>query len=420
MKRHMISTFGLLFLVATHAPAEAQQLAFPGAEGFGRHALGGRGGAVHHVTTLNDSGPGSLRTCVEASGARTCVFRVGGTITLATLLQPTSGRLTIAGQTAPGGGIQLQLSSSHTKQLLRIQVPDVVIRNVRLRRGATLLSAAPAGTCCGDGVAVLSGANRVILDRVSIGFATDENVDIYQAKNVTIQNSIIAYGLRYSTDADTLQNPSQHHSMGVLIGGSGVNNLSLLNNFLAFNLNRNPGIQGGLNEVCGNVVYGATANPITVAGGTVNVIGNRFDPRPQNNYTYVIQTSGSGRVHASGNVTPVPIFRSGSAQRATPYSTPSCVGKVPVSPAQVGPTPRDGLDALAVAHAGDGTGNLIDDPAEVGGWPELADGTPYPDVDLDGMDDEWEAANGITSGTLDHDSDGFTNLEEFLASLLPT
>ena len=86
-----------------------------------------------------------MRACVIATGSRTCVFRVGGTITLNSLLEVTQPRLTIAGQTAPGGGIQLQLSPNVTQPLLRVRAADVVIRHIRLRRGATALSAAPIG-----------------------------------------------------------------------------------------------------------------------------------------------------------------------------------------------------------------------------------------------------------------------------------
>ena len=286
---HIVCLSALLAMAAcaTLPAAEAAPKAFPGAKGFGATAVGGRGGAVYAVTNLNDSGTGSLRACVQASGARTCVFRVGGTIVLSSVLEVRNPRLTIAGQTAPGGGVQLRLSPNHTKPLLRIQTSDVVIRHLRLRRGETALTAAASGTCCGDTVAALGGTDRLVLDHVSVGFATDENIDLYQARNVTIQNSIVAYGLRYSTDSDTVANPSQHHSMGVIIG-DGATNLSLLDNLLAFNLNRNPRIQSGLNEVCGNVVYGAQANPITISGGQVNVVGNRFDPRPFNGYRYVV------------------------------------------------------------------------------------------------------------------------------------
>ena len=421
--RRRLAALALPAALLAASPALAQQLAFPGAEGFGRYATGGRGGTVHHVTNLNDTGSGSLRACVNASGARTCVFRVGGTITLASILQPAAGRLTIAGDTAPGGGIQLRLSPSVKTPLLRIQVPDVVIRNIRMRRGATSLSAAPTGTCCGDTVSLMSGANRVIFDRVSIGFSTDENVNPSASLNLTIQNSIISYGLRFSTSADTVSDPNQHHSMGVLISEN-AGNTSLINNLLAFNANRNPRIQSGANEVCGNVVYGATFNPITISAGTANVIGNRFDRKPTNGWSYVIATSGSARVHQSGNVLPSggTMLASGAATQGTPYATPSCAGKTPVSLADVGPMPRDSLDVLTVQHVEAGTGRLIDDPSEVGGWPTLANGTPYPDLDKDGMNDDWERANGLNPGSAADGAaigpDGYSNLERFVTSIV--
>ena len=85
-----------------------QQRSFPTAEGFGAASVGGRGGRVIPVTTLADSGAGSLRACMMATGPRTCVFRVGGTIELLTQIKPTSGYLTVAGQTAPGDGIAIK------------------------------------------------------------------------------------------------------------------------------------------------------------------------------------------------------------------------------------------------------------------------------------------------------------------------
>ena len=110
------TVFGLavLWFVLGGAPGAAAVPAFPMCEGFGCTSVGGRGGAVFNVTNINNSGSGSLRACVEATGPRTCVFRRGGTINLTSVLAITNPQITIAGQTAPGGGILLKGSPNYT------------------------------------------------------------------------------------------------------------------------------------------------------------------------------------------------------------------------------------------------------------------------------------------------------------------
>ena len=160
--------------------------AFPGAEGFGAKSVGGRGGKVIEVTNLNDSGSGSLRAAIAASGPRTVVFRVGGTIELKSRIQVENPYLTIAGQTAPGGGITLK-NGSNEKDTLYILTHDVVVRYLRVRPG-------PGGDA--DGVGVGTNASNVVLDHCSVSWAVDENLGVSStAKNVSIQWSIIAEGL---------------------------------------------------------------------------------------------------------------------------------------------------------------------------------------------------------------------------------
>jgi pectate lyase len=132
----VVAFMALIQLLLGCNPIDAAALrAFPGAEGFGANALGGRGGRVIEVTNLNDSSSGSLRNCIIASGPRTCVFRTGGTITLNSQLLITNPNLTIAGQTAPGGGIALRSAPTYSKTLLMVAAPNVIIRHIRVRPG---------------------------------------------------------------------------------------------------------------------------------------------------------------------------------------------------------------------------------------------------------------------------------------------
>src|SRR6185295_621349 len=115
---------------------DGRQRAFPTAEGFGAAAVGGRGGKIIYVTNADESGPGSLRACIEEAGPRNCVFRVAGTITLNTSsLVINNPFLTIAGETAPGGGIAIRNTGTQLRPSVEVKTHDVIIRHIRIRPG---------------------------------------------------------------------------------------------------------------------------------------------------------------------------------------------------------------------------------------------------------------------------------------------
>ena len=148
-------------------------LAFPTAEGYGKHTVGGRGGAVYEVTNLNDSGEGSLRAAVDAKGPRTVIFRVSGTIDLKSDIKIKNPNITIAGQTAPGDGICLR------GYPLSIGADEVIIRYIRVRFGDESEKDADAiSSRC---------VKNLILDHVSASWSVDEVMSIYHCENVTVQ-----------------------------------------------------------------------------------------------------------------------------------------------------------------------------------------------------------------------------------------
>ena len=399
--------------------------AFPSAEGFGSDAVGGRGGSVHHVTNLDDSGSGSLRACVEADGPRTCIFRVGGTIMLQESLVAANPYLTIAGQTAPGDGIALRLDASAKRAALLIKTHDVVVRQMRVRVGPS-----ETPTCCRDAIAIVERARDVILDHVSASWAVDENVSVSGegVENVTIQWSIVSESLNCSSHKKGC------HGMGVLVG-QGATDVSLHHNLIAHNQNRSPRIAGGSVDVVNNVIY----NPGNWNGAShasenakVNYVGNHVISGPNTSPRgYFIK--GDAQIYLESNTMDLRfggnadlVRRSGnervlSEPHAFPHVTTfrgdEVYARVLEGAGAILPS-RDPVDDRIVATVRMSTGAIIDSPSEVGGWPELRDGSPYPDGDADGISDDWELAHGLDPGDpLDQSEvtqSGYTYLETFL------
>jgi pectate lyase len=182
--------------------------AFPGAEGAGAASVGGRGGRVLIVTNLNDAGPGSLRAALEESGPRTIVFAVGGTLFLESALRITNPFVTVAGQTAPGDGIQIRTKSD--QGLLRIRTHDVIWRYTRLRHGLT------SEKSNADNVSIENGAYHVVLDHNSIMWSTDENVGIWAGGSRTTSPG--APPNRITVQWNLLAEPLKAHPTQVLTG----------------------------------------------------------------------------------------------------------------------------------------------------------------------------------------------------------
>lgn len=159
----MVSASSLCMLSFLSIGSSAQTAAFPGALGFGAQATGGRGGTVYHVTNLNDNGAGSFRDAVSTSN-RIIVFDVGGYITLTTAISGKSN-LTIAGQTAPGGGIGIKGG-----EVSFASSSNIIMRYVRIRPGSETAST-------DDDALSLYRAKNVILDHCSFEFAPWNDLD---------------------------------------------------------------------------------------------------------------------------------------------------------------------------------------------------------------------------------------------------
>ena len=293
---------GGVALLGLSCSAAAAALAFPGAQGHGRFSSGGRGGAIIAVTTLADAGPGSLRACIDARGPRLCVFRVGGIIRFTTRRPViTNPHITIAGQTAPGGGILLTHAGGRDAftPLVVKNTHDVIIRNIRVRpdRPAEIRRANSAFT--------IENSRNVIVDHVSGSWAVDENIGGYGANdNITISSSIFAEGI-------------QPHDKCALLASDpkGPQKLSFIGNLCAHNGDRNPDANfppGSCVDIVNNVIYDAASQFTEVwesYGGTpVNIVGNSYLRGPKTAArAFAIDLSrvgstGPARIHAEGNL----------------------------------------------------------------------------------------------------------------------
>lgn len=430
--------------------------AFPGAEGFGRMAKGGRGGRVIKVTNLHDAGKGSFRAAIEATGPRTVIFEVSGTIVLKSGLLVKNSFITIAGQTAPGQGIQLRVVPTANFAAFTVgtednSTTDVIVRYLKVRPGP-----GRQDTVNGDGIQILGG-ERIIIDHCSIAWATDEVFSAwYGPKNVTLQNSIIAEGLYESVHKKGI------HSMGSLIGND-ARRFSIHRNLMISNSQRNPLINAkdGLFEVTNNVIYNwRYFGAVFSSQGSrdekiqVNLINNYFKPGPGtrlNRYEIQMGKPNVSRLYLKGNLSPrrmdgeedewSGVGLNSSFEKAAPregyqssiaFETPLTSGGTILSARQtydsvlkdVGASfPfRDAVDRRLVNDVINGTGKSVNHPNEVGGWPELGSETFPLDADHDGMPDEWEKSLGLDplldDGTDDKDGDGYSNLEEYLNQLV--
>lgn len=456
---------GLMMMVVA-APRIAEPAAFPGAEGFGAAATGGRGGRVIYVTNLNASGPGSLQWALDQEGPRYILFKVSGVIN--SDVQLTRGNVTIAGQTSPGGII---VQGFHTtedpyidQEVGRINDPDVrhadnwIMRHIRTR---------PAGGGLEDGLRLRYTRNAIV-DHCSIADARDEAVEISFSSNLTVQNCILGetlgdhaqYGgmlMNYSNPADgfPLDRFSLHHNTWMRADGrmpeisreSSAAAGSYMDIELSNNLLWDPGY------------FIDVAGTTGVAGGSpvfyhLNWIGNYSYARPDFPYGMIwfpVNSPNESTIYFNDDRLNLHSDRSDYAliyccndfPSISPDSTPPSYARSSrhaFPPISYGgsATLRDYMYAIAGAFPRDPMDRRLMEPVRTGSIdPTPRNQNPYGDAlrhdwsappappqdsDDDGMPDAWETAHGLNPDRQDHNgtalsAQGYTNLEVYLNEL---
>ena len=411
----------------------ASVLAFPTAEGYGKNATGGRGGAVYEVTTLNATGAGSLGEAINASGARTVVFRVSGTIEGSFNIK--KGNITIAGQTAPGDGICIKGSIS-------IGADDVIIRYLRVRPNPE--------NCETDAIGGRYHKN-IILDHISASWSSDEVMSLYHNDYTTIQWCIISEACEKA-------------GLGHRFGGIWGNNYGTYHhNLIANNDSRNIRWASGskYNDYRNNVIYnwgyqssyggGAVQNGVPGWDfSTINMVGNYYKPGPATKSdvkSRIVNPSNDGGVgswYISGNIMEGSdtvtkdnwkgVDGSDYKKMSAPWDAMKINEETPqqayesVLKSAGCSLMRDAIDSRIIEETRKGTASkgkngIITVPADAGGWPKLNSAPAPKDSDHDGMPDDWEKshnlnANDVSDGKkVSLSKEGYTNLEVYLNEL---
>lgn len=405
-----------MVLASVSLGIHAQQLAFPGAEGYGAYASGGRGGTVVHVTNLNDSGAGSLAEAVSKPG-RIVVFDVGGVIDITKSNLTIASNITIAGQTAPGEGITL-----YGGRVIAAGSSNVVIRYIRMR-GSIAMNRSKC-------TLTLDNCDKVILDHCSISWGRWDNVHIKDATNITWQNCIISEGIdpqRFGAITD------------------GTTNWTVAHCLWADNKSRNPKMKCGI-QYYNNVVYNYGNGIIGGHSSALHyqdVINNYFitGPNSGSSNKYFDQWTETDHLYSTGNYTDGNNdgVLNGTLitdyNGATPMANPNFKTTHPMNLKTAEEAYCDIVEHVGASRVRDAhdqriidqltslgkKGAFIDDESGVGGIGTLAGGSVLKDSDGDGMPDEWEEANGTNKNKYDANEDangdGYTNIETYINSL---
>lgn len=406
--------YTLCFACVLSGTVQAQQLAFPGAEGYGAYATGGRGCQVVHVTNLNASGPGSLAEAVGQSN-RFVVFDVGGVIDITGTNLTIASNITIAGQTAPGEGITI-----YGGRVIASKSKNIIMRYIRMRGGKSVNQSKCTLT--------LDECQNFIMDHCSVSWGPWDNVHIKDANNITWQYCINSEGIepqRFGSITDGTRNWTIHHCLW------------------ADNKSRNPKMKCYL-QYYNNVVYNFAMGIIgghSAADNYQDVVNNYFIAGPNGSAKYFDDWTATDHLYSSGN------YFDGNCDgvlngtlitdhhNATAMSRPNFNTTHPMNVETAAEAYQNIVDQVGASRVRDPhdlriieqltslgkKGSFIANEDELGGIGFLANGLRPTDSDNDGMADEWETANGLNPTVNDANGTtlggGYTNIEHYVNSL---